>query len=141
MPAPQPVSLCTAKRIRDALSALGLRSVARPDARVAVMAQWGSALHPCGEDTADVTVATIPAADLGAWLEPRVRLESCESCDGKGRFEDRCECHECGSAECRECDGEGCFLVPAETADVDLRVLADSAADQATDVLRDRVAP
>jgi hypothetical protein len=78
--------------------------------------------------------------ELQSWLEARVELVECESCD-KDLGEPGWVEGENHPVACHECLGEGCYVVAREGADVDLDVLADNAADQATDVLRDRVAP
>ena len=68
MATPAPVSLCNARRVSDALSALGLRAVAGVGGRIALMAPWGSVMHTMHDaDESDAMVAVVAAADLQAW--------------------------------------------------------------------------
>lgn len=129
MPAPQPVSLCTAMRVGAALDALRVNAVSRPDGWVDLVV-W---------DT-NIVRGRVRRTELQGWLEARVELVECESCD-KDLGEPGWVEGENHPVACHECLGEGCYVVAREGADVDLDVLADNAADQATDVLRDRVAP
>jgi hypothetical protein len=102
------------------LAALDADAVSRPDGTVEMRLR-GTA-HVLGR---------CRRTEFQSWLEARVVLELCEACAVAASLGEPCDV----------CAGEGAYLVPAEAADVDLRVVADNAADQATDTLRDRVAP
>ena len=140
MATPAPVSLCNARRVSDALSALGLRAVAGLNATVVLMAPWGSVLHTQHDaDESDAMVAWIPTADLQAWLEARVVLEQCEHCAWAGTW-GADDGHPLGLTirTCVECDGEGSYLVPApELTDLDDAAL--DAGDRAHDAAQDAV--
>ena len=140
MATPAPVSLCNARRVSDALSALGLRAVAGVGGRIALMAPWGSVMHTMHDaDESDAMVAVVAAADLQAWLEARVVLEQCEHCAGAWTWgADDGHPLRLTIRTCVECDGEGSYLVPApELTDLDDAAL--DAGDRAHDAAQDAV--
>ena len=120
MPRPEAVSLCTPKRVTAALAAMDADAVSRPDGTVELRLRGTS--HVLGR---------CHRAEVQSWLEARVVLEQCAACAHAASLGEPCDV----------CAGEGAYLVPAEAADVDLPALAEAAADQATDVARDRVLP
>lgn len=110
MATPAPLILTTARQVKDALDALGLRAVARPDAHVDLVAQWGNVLHPCGADQSDATVATVSVAALGRWLAARVQPCTCSECGGCGHVTlegPAWEPCDRGERECGTCHGYG----------------------------------